>query len=131
MPNNKHYFTLRAQGALVRNEVRLILLVLAANKLQNVGIRNQPQIHLQGKRPSVVFRVIEGHIQLHVPEVAAVVALAVLDMLLEIKTAANAETWVRNELTAGRRIMGFGHRVYKVRDPRAEDCRHHQASFYR
>ena len=56
-------------------EVRLILLVLAANKLQNVGIRNQPQIQLQGKRPSVVFRVIEGHIQLHVPEVAAVVAL--------------------------------------------------------
>ena len=44
----------------------------------------------------------------------------VLDMLLEIKSAANAEPWVRNELTAGRRIMGFGHRVYKVRDPRAE-----------
>ena len=44
----------------------------------------------------------------------------VLDMLLDIKTADNAEPWVRNELTAGRRIMGFGHRVYKVRDPRAE-----------
>jgi len=44
----------------------------------------------------------------------------VLDMLLDIKTAENAEPWVRNELTAGRRIMGFGHRVYKVRDPRAE-----------
>jgi citrate synthase len=44
----------------------------------------------------------------------------VLDMLLDIKTADNAEPWVRNELAAGRRIMGFGHRVYKVRDPRAE-----------
>jgi len=44
----------------------------------------------------------------------------VLDMLLEIKSTDNAEPWVRNELTAGRRIMGFGHRVYKVRDPRAE-----------
>src|SRR5215831_2101529 len=44
----------------------------------------------------------------------------VLDMLLEIKTTANAEPWVRNELASGRRIMGFGHRVYKVRDPRAE-----------
>jgi len=44
----------------------------------------------------------------------------VLDMLLEIKTIENAEPWVRNELAAGRRIMGFGHRVYKVRDPRAE-----------
>ncbi len=44
----------------------------------------------------------------------------VLDMLLEIKTLENAEPWVRNELAEGRRIMGFGHRVYKVRDPRAE-----------
>jgi len=44
----------------------------------------------------------------------------VLDMLQEIGSAANAETWLRSELAAGRRIMGFGHRVYKVRDPRAE-----------
>ncbi len=44
----------------------------------------------------------------------------VLDMLLDIKTTDNADPWVRNELAAGRRIMGFGHRVYKVRDPRAE-----------
>ncbi len=44
----------------------------------------------------------------------------VLDMLRDIKTSANAEPWIRNELAQGRRIMGFGHRVYKVRDPRAE-----------
>jgi citrate synthase len=44
----------------------------------------------------------------------------VLDMLMDIRTAENAEGWVRRELGAGRRIMGFGHRVYKVRDPRAE-----------
>jgi len=44
----------------------------------------------------------------------------VLDMLKGIKSADRAEAWVRNELAAGRRIMGFGHRVYKVRDPRAE-----------
>ena len=44
----------------------------------------------------------------------------VLDMLLEIGTRENAERWVREELAAGRRIIGFGHRVYKVRDPRAE-----------
>ena len=44
----------------------------------------------------------------------------VLDMLKDIKSADRAEGWVRNELTAGRRIMGFGHRVYKVRDPRAD-----------
>jgi citrate synthase len=44
----------------------------------------------------------------------------VLDMLVEIGEAANAEAWLRRELAAGRRIMGFGHRVYKVRDPRAD-----------
>jgi len=43
----------------------------------------------------------------------------VLDMLKDIKSADRAEAWVRNELKVGRRIMGFGHRVYKVRDPRA------------
>jgi len=44
----------------------------------------------------------------------------VLDMLIDIRTAENADGWVRRELAAGRRIMGFGHRIYKVRDPRAE-----------
>jgi len=44
----------------------------------------------------------------------------VLDMLTDIRTSENAEPWVRRELAAGRRIMGFGHRIYKVRDPRAE-----------
>lgn len=44
----------------------------------------------------------------------------VLDMLHEIGSADKAEAWVKKELAEGRRIMGFGHRVYKVRDPRAE-----------
>jgi citrate synthase len=44
----------------------------------------------------------------------------VLDMLVDIGSEANAEKWIRKELAEGRRIMGFGHRVYKVRDPRAE-----------
>jgi len=44
----------------------------------------------------------------------------VLDMLHDIRTAENCEPWVRDQLASGNRIMGFGHRVYKVRDPRAE-----------
>jgi len=44
----------------------------------------------------------------------------VLDMLVDIGSADRAEAWVRKELAASRRIMGFGHRVYKVRDPRAD-----------
>lgn len=31
-----------------------------------------------------------------------------------------AEAWARTTVEAGKRIMGFGHRVYKVRDPRAD-----------
>jgi citrate synthase len=48
----------------------------------------------------------------------------VLEMLRDIRTAEQAEDWVRRELAAGRRIMGFGHRIYKVRDPRAEVLAH-------
>lgn len=43
----------------------------------------------------------------------------VLKMLQEIGEPENAETYIRNEIVSGRRIMGFGHRIYKVRDPRA------------
>ncbi len=43
----------------------------------------------------------------------------VLDMLDAVGSAANAERWIRGELAAGRRIMGMGHRIYRVRDPRA------------
>jgi citrate synthase len=43
----------------------------------------------------------------------------VLDMLDAIVRAEAAPAWLRAELAAGRRIMGLGHRVYRVRDPRA------------
>ncbi len=47
----------------------------------------------------------------------------VLDMLHEIGTVENAEPWLRNAITQGGRLMGFGHRVYKTEDPRAEELR--------
>lgn len=43
-----------------------------------------------------------------------------LDMVFEIETVENAEPYIRRKLEAGERLMGFGHRVYKVRDPRAD-----------
>lgn len=43
----------------------------------------------------------------------------VLDMLDAIGAPELAEPWLLGELAAGRRIMGMGHRVYRVRDPRA------------
>ena len=42
-----------------------------------------------------------------------------MEMLLEIGDDANAEGYVSDALAAKRRIMGFGHRVYKIIDPRA------------
>ncbi|MBZ0296413.1 MAG: citrate synthase/methylcitrate synthase [Anaerolineae bacterium] len=43
-----------------------------------------------------------------------------LDMVFEIGEAANTEPVLRQKLESGERLMGFGHRVYKVRDPRAD-----------
>lgn len=43
----------------------------------------------------------------------------VLDMLDAIGDPARARAWLEAEIAAGRRIMGMGHRIYRVRDPRA------------
>jgi citrate synthase len=42
-----------------------------------------------------------------------------LDALDEIGTVDRAADWVRGEVAAGRRIMGFGHAVYRAPDPRS------------
>jgi citrate synthase len=42
-----------------------------------------------------------------------------LDALDEIGTVDRAADWVRAEVAAGRRIMGFGHAVYRAPDPRS------------
>ena len=43
---------------------------------------------------------------------------AVMHVLLEIETPANAENWLRTALAEKRLIMGFGHRVYRSGDSR-------------
>lgn len=47
----------------------------------------------------------------------------VLDMLNEIGTAENVDAWLTDALDNDKRLMGFGHRVYKAEDPRAEILR--------
>ncbi len=42
-----------------------------------------------------------------------------LDALDAIGTPERAPDWVRGEVAAGRRIMGFGHAVYRAPDPRS------------
>jgi len=43
-----------------------------------------------------------------------------LDMVFEIGDASRAEAVLRRKIEQGEKLMGFGHRVYKVRDPRAD-----------
>jgi citrate synthase len=43
----------------------------------------------------------------------------VLDMLDEIGTKENVRPWAESAVENKKKIMGFGHRVYKVKDPRA------------
>jgi citrate synthase len=44
----------------------------------------------------------------------------VLDALDSIGSSERAESWLQSALDRGERLMGFGHRVYRVRDPRAD-----------
>ncbi|MFK7694656.1 citrate synthase [Paenibacillus sp. HJGM_3] len=47
----------------------------------------------------------------------------VIAMLEEIGARENAEPWIRGKLEQREKLMGFGHRVYKTMDPRAEALR--------
>lgn len=44
----------------------------------------------------------------------------VLDMLDAIGAVENAQSWLDEAIGRGERLMGFGHRIYRVRDPRAD-----------
>ena len=47
----------------------------------------------------------------------------VMKMLLDIKTEDKVESWIKERLAKGKKIMGMGHAVYKTFDPRAEVLR--------
>ena len=43
----------------------------------------------------------------------------VIPMLEEVAAMGDAERWVEQALASGKRIMGFGHRIYRAEDPRS------------
>ncbi len=47
----------------------------------------------------------------------------VMRMVEQIRTPERAEGWIKKALADKTRIMGFGHRVYRVEDPRAKHLR--------
>ena len=50
-------------------------------------------------------------------------AEAVMKMTQDIGDEANAGSYIKEKISAGGRVMGFGHRVYKAEDPRARHLR--------
>jgi 2-methylcitrate synthase/citrate synthase II len=44
----------------------------------------------------------------------------VMEILEQVGSADRAEAWIADQLARKQRVMGFGHRVYKAGDPRAE-----------
>jgi citrate synthase len=48
---------------------------------------------------------------------------AAMEQLFDIGDVDNVEAWFKNARAQGRRVMGMGHRVYKVEDPRARHLR--------
>jgi len=53
-----------------------------------------------------------------------------LDMVFDIGSPDRAEAVIRAKLDRGERLMGFGHRVYRVRDPRADVLGRAAEQFY-
>lgn len=44
----------------------------------------------------------------------------VLDMIDAVGSPDKADEWIETALATGKRLMGFGHRIYRTRDPRAD-----------
>src|SRR5207249_7165565 len=56
-------------------QMSAILLVLRADIFKEIVVGYQLQSRLEGERPRVVFRIVEGDLQIHVAKIPPVVAL--------------------------------------------------------
>src|SRR5262245_33717805 len=73
-------------------------------------------------RASLASAVVAGYAAFSGPLHGGAPGLA-LDMLDEIEAAPDIDQWLDRKLAAGYRLMGFGHRVFRRRDPRADILR--------
>ena len=53
-----------------------------------------------------------------------------LELVLEVTKSKDPESYLRNILEKGERLPGFGHRIYKTRDPRADVLKQAGETFY-
>jgi citrate synthase len=70
-------------------------------------------------RASLAAAVVGGYAAFSGPLHGGAPGLA-LDMLDEIAAAGDIDQWLDRTLAQGRRLMGFGHRAFRRRDPRAD-----------
>ena len=47
----------------------------------------------------------------------------VMNMLLDVDNPEEIEAYIQGMLVDGKKIMGFGHRIYKIEDPRSRHLR--------
>jgi citrate synthase len=73
-------------------------------------------------RASLAAAVLGGYAAFSGPLHGGAPALA-LDMLDAIAAAGDIDRWLEQRLAEGYRLMGFGHRVFRRRDPRADILR--------
>jgi len=75
-------------------------------------------------RADPFYNVVAGLSALRGPRVGGA-GEEILRELLPLRDADQARAWVESRLAAGRRIPGFGHRVFRVPDPRVPIMREH------
>ena len=73
-------------------------------------------------RASLVSAVVGAYGAFTGPLHGGAPALA-LDMLEDIEESGDIDKWLDRTLARGERLMGFGHRVFRLRDPRADILR--------
>jgi citrate synthase len=104
------------------NEVRALdtyLTTVCENGLGNSSFAARVTV---STRASLVSAVVSGYCAFTGPLHGGAPG-PVLDMLDDIEASGDMDGWIERKLADGGRLMGFGHRVFRIRDPRADVLR--------
>src|SRR5215469_5460862 len=93
--------------------VCLVLLILAADEFEDIAVRDQLQLCLKRERPRVVCRILESHLQIHMPEIPAAIALRDVHRFApQMAGSIEPALIVKTDCFDGQRVaLPFAHRV--------------------